>query len=120
MDGLPASRDRHVGSLPGPEVLVDGALERREVLADFLAQDRWPDSAPVAVVVDKPYAAGVSTPLQAAEDLKQRVVPAASAAERRDHHRQAQPLALGHPGQRIKQRRRPVAPDAGRYVIDLT
>ena len=110
VDGLPAGRDRHVGALPVLEALVYGPLVVGEVFADFLAQHRRPDRASIAMVVSQPHAACVTAALQAGEDLKQRVVTAAAAVERRYDHRKAQVLALGHPRHRVQQRRGPVAP----------
>src|SRR5271155_2552041 len=61
----------------------------------------------------------MSATLKAHEDLKQRVMSAAAAVEPRDHHRQAQPLALGHARHWIEQWRRSILPDARDHAVDL-
>jgi len=58
---------------------------------------------------------GVAHALEPVDDLEDRAVPAASAAERRDRHGHVQALARAHPGNGVRQRRRAAA----RQLADL-
>ena len=119
VDGLPAGRDDDVGALPGVEALVHGRLDRGEELAQVVAQHPRPLRLVHAHHVVHPDAADVPAPLEPRDDLQQRVVPAAAAAERGQHHRDPQPLALGHPRDRVEQRRRAVRAHARRLLVVL-
>ena len=95
-DGLPSGGDDDVRAVPVVEALVEGRLDRREVLDRDTAHDRRPLVAALPQRIVHPQRARMAHALQAQHELEDDVVAPGSDRERGDGEGDVEAVALGH------------------------